>query len=173
MAKVEIKISGDTPLEALASLTAFGLHCVSNKDVYAAANRILEAEQRKAQKDAASAPGPATAPDPTPGPAETAGPEKPEPGPTVPPTEKKAEPEPAPPTAETEPEPATVTTGPVPTVEAVRDRGIAAAHKYGREAVVAILKKFNAPGMSAVEEKDRAAFLAELDKLEEAGGADA
>ena len=42
---VKIEITGDTPLETLASLTAFGMHCLQNEDVYAAANRILEAEQ--------------------------------------------------------------------------------------------------------------------------------
>ena len=39
---IEIKITGETPMEALASITAFGLHCVGNKDVRAAAKRILE-----------------------------------------------------------------------------------------------------------------------------------
>lgn len=40
---------------------------------------------------------------------------------------------------------------------------------------MAILQKFNVSGMSAIEEKDRAAFLAELDKLdaEKAGEPDA
>lgn len=44
---LEIKITGETPLEALASLTAFGLHCLADKAVHDAANRILEAEQAK------------------------------------------------------------------------------------------------------------------------------
>lgn len=57
----------------------------------------------------------------------------------------------------------------------VRQRGIEASRKYGKEAIVAILQKFNVSGMSAIEEKDRAAFLAELDKLdaEKAGETDA
>ena len=44
---VEIKVTGNTPLEALSSLTAFATHCMSNKDVWNAANRILEAEQHE------------------------------------------------------------------------------------------------------------------------------
>ena len=64
---------------------------------------------------------------------------------------------------------------PAPTVAEVRQRGIEASRKYGKEAIVAILQKFNVSGMSAIEEKDRAAFLAELDKLdaEKAGEPDA
>ena len=30
---VKIEITGDTPLETLASLTAFGMHCLRNEDV--------------------------------------------------------------------------------------------------------------------------------------------
>lgn len=57
---VKIEITGDTPLETLASLTAFGMHCLRNEDVYAAANRILEAEQHDTRKAAsASTPPPA------------------------------------------------------------------------------------------------------------------
>ena len=47
---VEIKVTGNTPLEALSSLTAFATHCMSNKDVWNAANRILEAEQHEERK---------------------------------------------------------------------------------------------------------------------------
>lgn len=62
---VKIEITGDTPLETLASLTAFGMHCLRNEDVYAAANRILEAEQHDTRKAAsASTPPPAPASDP-------------------------------------------------------------------------------------------------------------
>ena len=106
---IKIEITGDTPLETLASLTAFGMHCLQNEDVYAAANRILEAEQHDTRK-AASAP--------------------------------------------------------TPTVAEVRQRGIEASRKYGKEAIVAILQKFNVSGMSAIEEKDRAAFIAKLDELD-------
>lgn len=159
---VKIEITGDTPLETLASLTAFGMHCLQNEDVYAAANRILEAERHDARK-VASAATPAPASDPTPGPAETPGPAAPKSGPKVPPTEA-----PTPPAVSADDAPA-------PTVAEVRQRGIEASRKYGKEAIVAILQKFNVSGMSAIEEKDRAAFLAELDKLdaEKAGEPDA
>lgn len=159
---VKIEITGDTPLETLASLTAFGMHCLRNEDVYAAANRILEAEQHDTRK-AASASTPPPASDPTSGPAETLGPDAPKSGPKAPPTEA-----PTPPAVSADDAPA-------PTVAEVRKRGIEASRKYGKEAIVAILQKFNVSGMSAIEEKDRAAFLAELDKLgtEKAGETDA
>lgn len=157
---VKIEITGDTPLETLASLTAFGMHCLQNEDVYAAANRILEAEQHDTRKAAsASAPPPAPASDPTPGPVETPGPAAPK----------------APPTEAPTPPAVSADDAPAPTVAEVRQRGIEASRKYGKEAIVAILQKFNVSGMSAIEEKDRAAFLAELDKLdaEKAGETDA
>lgn len=159
---VKIEITGDTPLETLASLTAFGMHCLQNEDVYAAANRILEAEQHGTRK-AASASTPPPASDPTPGPTETPGTAAPKFGPKAPPTEA-----PTPPAVSADDAPA-------PTVAEVRQRGIEASRKYGKEAIVAILQKFNVSGMSAIEEKDRAAFLAELDKLdaEKAGETDA
>lgn len=167
---VKIEITGDTPLETLASLTAFGMYCLQDKDVYAAANRILEAEQHETRKAASGltaspvpAPAPASASDPTPGPAVTPGPAAPKSGPKDPPTEA-----PTPPAV-------SVDDAPAPTVAEVRKRGIEASRKYGKEAIVAILQKFNVSGMSAIEEKDRAAFLAELDKLdaEKAGEANA
>ena len=159
---IKIEITGDTPLETLASLTAFGMHCLQNEDVYAAANRILEAEQHDTRK-AASASTPPPASDPTPGPTETPGTAAPKFGPKAPPTEA-----PTPPAVSADDAPA-------PTVAEVRQRGIEASRKYGKEAIVAILQKFNVSGMSAIEEKDRAAFLAELDKLdaEKAGETDA
>ncbi|MDE6591109.1 MAG: hypothetical protein K2K53_12370, partial [Oscillospiraceae bacterium] len=40
---------------------------------------------------------------------------------------------------------------------------------YGKEAVVAILQKYGVSGMSAIAEKDRAAFLADLEGLGEGG----
>lgn len=54
---IEIKITGTTPLEALASVTAFGMHCMKNQDVHAAATRVLETEEGKVSKsDTAPAP---------------------------------------------------------------------------------------------------------------------
>lgn len=58
---VEIKITGTTPLEALASVTAFGWHCMTNPDVHAGATRVLEAEKNVSNLDTASAPTPAPA----------------------------------------------------------------------------------------------------------------
>lgn len=162
---VEIKVMGNTPLEALSSLTAFGMHCMQNADVCAAANRILEAEKHEEKKLAAAqaqaapaeaqngvntpSPGeepisdtPKTAPAPTAAPGPAGGAD----GQTAAPGDK--------------PEP-------VPTVEQVRAKGIEASRKYGKEAVVAILQKFGASGMSAIAEKDRAAFLTALEGLGE------
>ena len=154
---VKIMISGNTPLEALASLAAFGIHCLRNQDVHTAANNILKAEQHEASKIADSTL------DPTPGLAET-------PGPAAPKSGLKASPTQAPTLSAVSADAA-----PAPTVAEVRKRGIEASRKYGKETIVAILQKFNVSGMSAIEEKDRAAFLAELDKLdtEKAGETDA
>lgn len=156
---VKIEITGDTPLETLASLTAFGMHCLQNEDVYAAANRILEAERHDTGKTA-SAPTSPSASDPTPGPTATPGPATPKPGPKVPPTETTT----PPPSVASED--ASGDSAPAPTAAEVRQRGIEASRKYGKDAIVAILQKFKVSGMSALEEKDRAAFLAELDKLD-------
>ena len=52
---IKITVTGDTPLEALASLTAFGIRCMSNADVANAANRIYEAEMHKEAKEKAKA----------------------------------------------------------------------------------------------------------------------
>lgn len=165
---VKISVTGNTPLEALSSLTAFGMHCMQNADVYAAASRILEAEKHEEKKLAAAqaqaAPAPAQngatkppqaapveepisdTPKATPAPTEAPGPVDGENGQTPAPGDK--------------PEP-------VPTVEQVRAKGIEASRKYGKEAVVAILQKFEASGMSAIAEKDRAAFLTALEGLGE------
>lgn len=53
---IELKITGETPLEALATLTAFGCHCIMNPDVNAAANRIMEREKAKAGSNPATEP---------------------------------------------------------------------------------------------------------------------
>ena len=162
---VEIKVTGNTPLEALSSLAAFGMHCLSDSGVSQAANRILEAERHQERKltDAQAKEFAAEAQNG----ADTPAPEE-EPISDTP----KAAP------AHTEaPGPAGGVNGPisapgdkpepVPTVEQVRAKGIEASRKYGKEAVVAILQKFGVSGMSAIAEKDRAAFLAELEGLGE------
>ena len=51
---VEIKITGNTPLEALASVTAFGWHSMKDPEVHTAATRVLDAEQAKAPVSGAS-----------------------------------------------------------------------------------------------------------------------
>lgn len=139
---VKITITGDTPLEALSQLTAFGMHCMRNEDVCEAANRVLEAERQKEAKEAATQ---ATEPDPTPVTAPTTDKRSPS-GPSAAPSEAPVE-------------------GPVPTVEEVRAKGVEASRLYGKDAVVALLKQFGASGLSTVAEKDRARFLAELEKL--------
>lgn len=167
---VKISVTGNTPLEALSSLTAFGMHCMQNADVYAAASRILEAEKHEKKKLAAAQAQAATAS------------AQPQEGATKPQQEAPVE-EPISDTPKAAPAP-TAAPGPadgangqtaapgdkpeqVPTVEQVRAKGIEASRKYGKEAVVAILQKFGASGMSAIAEKDRAAFLTELEGLGE------
>lgn len=156
---VEIKVTGNTPLEALSSLTAFGMHCMQNADVCAAATRILEAEKHEEKKLAAAQ-------------AQNGSTQAQQEAPVQEPISDTPEPAPAPTAA---PGPADGTNGPtaapggkpepVPTVEAVRAKGIEASRKYGKEAVVAILQKYGASGMSAIAEKDRASFLADLEGL--------
>lgn len=167
---VKISITGNTPLEALSSLAAFGLRCLSDSGVSQAASRILEAEKHEEKKLAAAQTqaAPASAqpqdgvtkpqqeapvgetisdtPKAAQAPTEAPGPAGGESGPTPAPGDKRS---------------------PVPTVEQVRAKGIEASRKYGKEAVVAILQKFGASGMSAIAEKDRAAFLTELEGLGE------
>lgn len=47
MEGIEIRVTGATPLEVLARIGAFGMHCLANSDVCAAAQRIYEAEAHK------------------------------------------------------------------------------------------------------------------------------
>lgn len=170
---LEIKITGETPLEALASLSAFGLHCLADKAVHDAANRILEAEQAKERKEAAkvsksdttaptgAAAGLSAAPANPQAPADL----PPEPYVEEPP---HGEPQPAPeptPTPEDQPKP--------PALEVVRAKGLAAAQKYGKPAVKAILESFGVPSMTNLAEGDRAAFLVKLEALEGQGDGNA
>lgn len=172
---VEIKITGNTPLEALASLTAFGLHCTSNPDVSAAANRILEAERAKEHKEAAKVSKSDTATTPTAGAAtaatelsgaagKTAAPTNPSPVtdlPEEPYVEDPPHGDPAP-----EPEPQPEKQPKPPKLEEVRAKGLEAAKKHGQPAVKAILESFKVPSMTALAESDRAAFLEALEALE-------
>ena len=154
---MEIKVTGNTPLEALSSLTAFGLHCLSNSEVAQAANRILEAEKHEeAKKKAAAA---ATIP-----PADPSGPAAGETGPTAAPSENAA-PAPAP-ASKPEDTPAPAPSGgKAPSLEDIRAKGIEAAKKHGQPAVKAILKELGAENMTALPEDKRAVFLAKLEGL--------
>lgn len=62
---IEITITGSSPLEALARIGAFGMHCLANDDVCAAATRIYNeaaAKEKAAQLDAVKAPDAAATP---------------------------------------------------------------------------------------------------------------
>lgn len=180
---IEIKISGNTPLEALASLTAFGLRCMGNEEVCAAANRILEAEQTKEHKEAtkvskvdtatlatsavaadtelSDAAGKAT----TPAKSDSVADLPSEPYVEDPPHE---DPEPAP-----KPEPKLGDQPKPPTLAEVRAKGVEAAKKYGQATVKAILDGFGVPSMTALPEGDRTAFLVKLEELEGQGDGNA
>ncbi len=56
-----------------------------------------------------------------------------------------------------------------PRPEEVREKGLAAARKHGKDAVKSILKQFNVANMSALKEADRIPFMKALDELEKAG----
>lgn len=175
---LEIKITGETPLEALASLTAFGLHCLADKAVHDAANRILEAELAKESKEAAkvsksdtAAPANTTAltdlPTDAPAPTNPQAPADLPPGPYVeePPHGEPAPQPEQPPAPEDQPKP--------PTLEEVRAKGLNAARKHGQPAVKAILEGFGVTSMSNLAESDRAAFLVKLEALEGPGDGNA
>ena len=166
---IEIKISGATPLEALASLTAFGFRCMTNEDVVAAANRICDREQKEAAK---STPAPSI---PTPPPKE----EEEEEAQAMPgTTDESPTPPPAAPAAPETPPAAEPPAGaggtkapsnPAPvkalSLEEVRDVGIKYAKKYGNPAVREILNELGASGMGALTEEQRPVFLEKLTAL--------
>ena len=161
---IEIKISGNTPLEALSSLTAFGFRCMLDPEVHAAATRIYEAEQKAEEKKAPAPPShgpqrmtPAVEENPTPPPA------PPSTAPSAPAGQSPdgsaagASPEPITPS-----DPAPVK---APTLEEVRAAGIEASHQHGTAAVKTILGQFGVENMTSLAEKDRAAFLEALKGL--------
>lgn len=164
---VEIKVTGNTPLEALSSFTAFATHCMSNKDVWNAANRILEAEQHEERKKAAAQAAekaPDFPKDYDVAPADPPGPAAGETGPTAAPSENAA-PAPAP-ASKPEDTPAPAPSGgKAPSLEDIRAKGIEAAKKHGQPAVKAILKELGAENMTALPEDKRAVFLAKLEGL--------
>ena len=150
----EIKITGNTPLEALASLTAFGIRCMGNEEVYAAASRILEAEQAKERKEATKV---------TPMPREEAQ--------AMVDAAKGFDPS----TATPQPD-ENHTAAPSPetyTIEQIRERGTAAARAHGNQAVKAILKELGVGGMTALTKEQYPTFLEKLAALEGTGGTDA
>lgn len=166
---IEVRITGGTPLEVLARITAWGLRASREPRVYALASQIMELEEQLKAYDkngnpapsAASAPAPATPPADPPGPA--AGENGPSAAPSEAP-EAPAPPAPAPEAPKEDPAPKP-TTGKAPSLEAIRAKGIEAAKKYGQAAVKAILKEFNAENMTALPEDKRAEFLVKLEGL--------
>lgn len=157
---IEIKITGEAPLEVLADLTAFGWRCSHNQDVAAAAAKVYEAEQlNEPSTDAGTS-------TPTPSPAPAPAPEPPSEG-TAPPepyAETTPYDDPPPQTkAETKAKP----TEKAPTLDAVRAAGIEAARKHGNAAVKDILTSLGVANMTALPEADRAAFLEALEGLGE------
>lgn len=144
---IEIKITGNTPLEALASLTAFGYRCGKDDDIAAAAIRIYDAEQ-----------------DGLNGTPVRTGAERHVPSEDLPPEPYVEEPPHGIPDAPAEPveKPAAKP----PKLEDVREKGIAAVKKHGQPAVKAILESFGVSNMTALAETDRVAFLEKLAELE-------
>ena len=171
---VEIKVTGNTPLEALSSLTAFATHCMSNKDVWNAANRILEAERHEERKKAAAQAAAQAAKQPPEfpkdydvAPEDPSGPVAGETGPSAAPTEKAANPPaPAPDKPQEAPAPKPATSK-VPSLEDIRAKGIEAAKKHGQPAIKAILKELGAENMTNLPEDKRAVFLEKLEGLGE------
>lgn len=163
-----IKITGETPLEALASLTAFGIHCMANNDVAAAANRILEAERAKEAQAAQ------VSNSDTPADLKTSAP------PTDPPAEPYVEDPPhGDPAPKSEPEGAAEAGGgageddtPTYTLEQIRARGTEAARVHGTPAVKAVLTELGAKGMGTLDKSKYSAFMAKLDELDKAKAGD-
>lgn len=163
---IEVRITGGTPLEVLARITAWGLRCCSEPRVYALASQIMELENKlnAYDKDGNPAPSADSAPASAPPPVDPPGPAAGENGPSAAPSEGAASPAPAPEAPKEDPAPKP-TTGKAPSLEAIRAKGIEAAKKYGQAAVKAILKEFNAENMTALPEDKRAEFLVKLEGL--------
>lgn len=179
---LEIKITGETPLEALASLTAFGMHCMANNDVAAAANRILDAERAKEAQAAQVSNSDTPTPSPMAltaegGKAMVAAARNFDPR-TASPAEPYVEESPhGDPTPENEPEGTTdgaegEDTAPTYTLEQIRTRGTEAARTHGTPAVKAILTELGAKGMGTLDKSQYSTFVAKLDALDKAKGGD-
>ena len=172
---VEIKITGTTPLEALASVTAFGWHCMTNPDVHAGATRVLEAEKtgrHVSNLDTASAPTPAPAAPPVvtaPAPAAPAAPINPTPAPT--PVNPAPAPVAAAPVAGPQvtapgntPAAAPVAAAPTYTVEQI---GKAGADLVSQDAakmpgLLALLQKYGVQAITQLKPEQLGAFATEL-----------
>ncbi len=113
---IEITITGSSPLEALARIGAFGMHCLANEDVCAAASRIYNeaaAKEKAAQLEAKQTPQ--ASPTPTTGGAGAAAPATSAPAPApIAPTYTPAPPTPAPIAPAYAPAQAPAPTAPVP-----------------------------------------------------------
>lgn len=172
---IEIKITGTTPLEALASVTAFGWHCMTNPDVHAGATRVLEAEKtghHVSNLDTASAPTPAPAVPPVvtvPAPAAPAAPINPTPAPTP------VNPAPAPVAAAPVAGPQVTTPGNAPTAApvaaaptyTVEQIGKAGADLVSQDAakmpgLLALLQKYGVQAITQLKPEQLGAFATEL-----------
>lgn len=171
---IEVRITGGTPLEVLARITAWGLRASSEPRVYALASQIMALEEQLKVYDkngdpvsgaapaSASSPAPASAPADSP--ADPPGPAAGETGPSAAPSEGTTAAPAQAPAPEEAPAPKP-TTGKPPSLEDIRAKGIEAAKKYGQAAVKAILKEFNSENMTALPEDKRAEFLVKLEGL--------
>ena len=178
---VEIKITGNTPLEALASVTAFGWHCMTNPDVHAGATCVLEAEKtghHVSNLDTASAPTPAPAVPPVvtaqaapaPAPAAPAAPVNPTPAP-VPPLNPAPAPGAAAPVAGPQvtapgnaPAAAPVAAAPTYTVEQIGKAGadLVSQDAAKMPALLTLLQKYGVQAITQLKPEQLGAFATEL-----------
>lgn len=162
---IEVRITGGTPLEVLARITAWGLRCCNEPRVYALASQIMELENKLNAYDKDGNPAPSATPETT-APADPSGLVAGETGPSAAPTEAADPPAPAPEKPQEPPAPKPAT-GKAPSLEDIRAKGIEAAKKYGQPAIKAILKELGAENMTNLPEDKRAVFLEKLEGLGE------
>lgn len=168
---IEIKITETTPLEALASVTAFGWHCMKNQEVHAAATHMLEVEESKVSKsDTAPAPIPAPAVPPAAAPAAPVAPVNPTSA-SVPPVNPAPTPAVVAPVAGPQVTPpgnapavAPVAATPAYTVEQI---GKAGADLVSQDAakmpeLLALLQKYGAQAITQLKPEQLGAFATEL-----------
>lgn len=156
---IEIKITSEKPLEALALVAALSFHISSSKEVCEAAQAFVDSPaeseaQRQARLDRELAEDFAA------GLADAPKKAKKKEAPVVAPAEPPA----APPVEDTppfEPGPAKATY----TLEQVRAKGLAAARTHGQPAVKAILEAFGAANMTNLMADQYGAFVERLEGL--------